>query len=430
MMKKKNLLLKKNIYEGKVGSYNIIIKNNLTENCKSDYCELCFKNDTNYCIVCTGNYSLETNENYSNFKKCEEKGCSTKMLMNNKCLNESISFEKYVEIYQRLKISLEYWKENKNNTIIRSKNVTYQMSSYNDQKYFENSFISNVDIGKCEDFFKKKYNINEDLIMIKTDIKNEDNTKTYVVYELYNPYNLMQLDLNECLDDLIIINTPVSLNNDVEIIYDDLNKSGYNLFDLNDSFYNDICSSYTTLNETDIIIEDRKELYSKFGNISLCQNDCILISYSSKSKKASCQCKAQDIMINMDKIDKMDISEIFTNKVFYNMFLITIKNSNFLVLKCFEFAFDIKNIVTNIGRIFMSLILIIFFIVMIMHFIKERNAINDMILEIVNNKSNRSKNKIKSKNQNINDIQINKISENKKNSDGIINKKKLKMIIN
>ena len=135
-------------------------------------------------------------------------------------------------------------------------------------------------------------------------------------------------------------------------------------------------------------------------------------------------------MINMNKIDKMDISEIFTNKVFYNMFLITIKNSNFLVLKCFEFAFDIKNIVTNIGRIFMSLILIIFFIVMIMHFIKERNAINDMILEIVNNKSNRSKNKIKSKNQNINDIQINKISENKKNSDGIINKKKLKMIIN
>ena len=96
--------------------------------------------------------------------------------------------------------------------------------------------------------------------MIKTDIKNEDNTKTYVVYELYNPYSLVQLDLNECLDDLIIINTPVSLNNDVEIIYDDLNKSGYNLFDLNDSFYNDICSSYTTSNKTDIIIEDRKEL--------------------------------------------------------------------------------------------------------------------------------------------------------------------------
>ena len=59
-------------YEGKIGSYNIIIDSALTENCKSVFCVLCFKNDTNYCIVCKSNYTFETNENYSNFKKCEE----------------------------------------------------------------------------------------------------------------------------------------------------------------------------------------------------------------------------------------------------------------------------------------------------------------------------------------------------------------------
>ena len=79
-----------------------------------------------------GNYSFESNENYSNFKKCEEVGCSTKMLMNNKCTNESISIEKYITIYQKLKNRLETWKENKENTIIQTKNVKYQMASYNE----------------------------------------------------------------------------------------------------------------------------------------------------------------------------------------------------------------------------------------------------------------------------------------------------------
>ena len=99
--------------------------------------------------------SFEANENYSNFKKCEEDGCSTKMLMNNKCTNESISIEKYIKIYQKLKNRLETSKENKENTIIQTKNVNYQMASYNEQKYYESIFISNVDIGVGEDVFKK-----------------------------------------------------------------------------------------------------------------------------------------------------------------------------------------------------------------------------------------------------------------------------------
>ena len=407
-------------YAGKVGSYNIKIKNELTGNCKSDFCDLCFKNDTNYCIVCTDNYTFETNENYTKFKKCKEDGCSIKMIIGNNCINESLSFGKYIEIYQKLKNNLTNWKEN---IIIQTKNVTYQMSSYNEQKFFESRFISNVDIGTCEDFFKKKYDINEELIIIKSDIKNEDNTKTYVQFELYNPYILEQLDLNECKEDYVIINAPVYLNNDVEILYDSLNKSGYNLFNIYDPFYNDVCAPYTTLNKTDIIAEDRKELYSYYGNISLCQNNGKFFSYSSLTKKALCQCNIKDFTINIDKMDKLIISDMFTKKGIYNIFLTTVRNSNFLVLKCFEFAFDLKTIFTNIGRIIMSLFLIIFIIIMIIHFIKERNLINEMIIEIANKKkTKKSKNKVKLKdrNKNSNDIEINtKINVNKKKNNRI-----------
>ena len=39
-----------------------------------------------------------------------------------------------------------------------------------------------------------------------------------------------------------------------------MSQFGYNLFDLNDSFYNDICSTYTTENGTDLTLADRKNL--------------------------------------------------------------------------------------------------------------------------------------------------------------------------
>ena len=36
-----------------------------------------------------------------------------------------------------------------------------------------------------------------------------------------------------------------------------LKESGYNMFDRNDKFYNDICTPYTTTVESDIILSDR-----------------------------------------------------------------------------------------------------------------------------------------------------------------------------
>ena len=121
------------------------------------------------------------------------------------------------------------------------------MCSYNNQKFNNNKNISNIDIGKCEEYLKKTYNIDDDLIIIKSDIRNEDLTKTYVLYEIYNPINLEKFVLNECNEFPVNINVPVNLSNDIELIYNSLNKSGYNLFDTNDPFYNDICTPYTTL---------------------------------------------------------------------------------------------------------------------------------------------------------------------------------------
>ena len=64
--------------------------------------------------------------------------------------------------------------------------------------------------------------------------------------------------LDVCQDISINIYSPVKLDEETLNIYSSLDQEGYNLFDLNDSFYNDFCIPYTSINNTDIILKDRK----------------------------------------------------------------------------------------------------------------------------------------------------------------------------
>ena len=121
--------------------------------------------------------------------------------------------------------------------------------------------------------------------MLKSDFLNED-SKVYVQYEIYNPYTLEYIPLGICNDVKININIPITLNGTTESLYNSLSNSGYNLFDLNDSFYHDICSTYTTENGTDIILMDRLNIfYDSIRNIYLCQDGCEFILYNETSKR-------------------------------------------------------------------------------------------------------------------------------------------------
>ena len=145
--------------------------------------------------------------------------------------------------------------------------------------------------------------------------------------------------MSYCKDIEIVINVPVNLDSETISLYDSLSKSGYNLFDSNDSFYNDICTPYTTENNTDIILLDRKNiLYKNNGDKQLCQNGCDMKDYDSKTKKAKCECSVEEEKkdINLD-----DVKLQFNKKEIAQSFLTTLKNSNFLVLKCYKLVFNL-----------------------------------------------------------------------------------------
>ena len=77
----------------------------------------------------------------------------------------------------------------------------------------DNSNVSNIDLGECEDELREANNIDdeEDLIVYKTDIKTSDSSTTYVIYEVYDS-SLNKLNLSVCSDTQISINVPVKLD--------------------------------------------------------------------------------------------------------------------------------------------------------------------------------------------------------------------------
>ena len=111
------------------------------------------------------------------------------------------------------------------------------------------------------------------MIIVKSDLKSKDLSSTYVQYEIFNPYNLEKLNIDYCKNVKISINTPINLSDQTISLYNSLNQSGYNLFDSNDSFYTDVCTTYTSENGIDVTISDRQNMLYN-NNISLCQDNC------------------------------------------------------------------------------------------------------------------------------------------------------------
>jgi len=317
---------------------------------------------------------------------------------------------------------------------LNSENVVMKISTLDNQKDSLNPNISTIDLGECEKILRTEYHIqkNESLIVVKIDIKNEDLTATYVQYEVLHPKNKTKLNLNLCDKVKITVNTPVKLSTETVSLYNSLSESGYNLFDSEDDFYNDICATYTSENGTDMTLEDRKkEIYSSNGNITMCQSGCTFELYNETTKKAKCNCDVQN------KVTETDISKInFDKGSIGDNFLNTLKNSNFLVLKCYKLVLNIKNIFKNKGRIVMTIIFILFLASLLIYIIKDRKQLIIYINLILRNKLNYEeyeinsengnlKNKNKTKNNIRRNSQISKIDKNKKNNNMKKNKKEV-----
>ena len=379
------------------------------------------------------NITMEDSDNNDTEKEENNKDreCDYLEILNNECQDGKISNDQMVEIYKQLKQFLSFGNYNGQSTEITTENVVYQISTFPYQKDNDEPGVSSIDLGQCEADLKNSYNIsdNDSLIILKLDSKNEDNTQTYVHFELFDPYDYTLLNLNVC-NSSITINTPIDLDDNTITLYESLMNSGYNLFDSNDPFYNDICTLYTTTNGTDMIISDRKNLYTSNGNVTMCQTGCEFVLYNTTTKKSKCDCQIETF--NVEEND--DLSNIkFSSKKLGKKFGETFSNSNFRVMKCYKLAIDLKNIFKNIGRIIMTAIFLFYLFSLFCFIINENNKIDLFIGSIMkgkdknifNNYSTKNNIYVKSYNENQNKTEQKGKKIKSKNKQTKKNKKKL-----
>ena len=349
-------------------------------------------------------------------------GAFIEELMNDNFKDMNLSNEQIKKLYESIKKDI-IEKYNGENTIINTGNVKIQISSIDIQKYSEE--LSNIDLGECGEILKKKYckKENDSLIMMKFDFKPENQTSTYVQYEIYEPFSKIFIDLEECSNNKISIDVPIELDPELEGLYQRLMKSGYNIFHSNDTFYNDVCATYTTQNGTDMLLYDRRmNIFQSTVNISLCQDGCDFQSYNANTKKAKCEC-----LIQTNKIINTDISELkFDRNEMIDQFYETLDNSNFRVLICYNLVFNLKIFKKNFGCIFMSILLFLFEILIIIYIIIGSKKINEFIQIILKNKYCNNNNSIYSANNIIAEFELINCYSNINNKD---NETKIKKII-
>ena len=167
-----------------------------------------------------------------------------------------------------------------------------------------------------------------------------------IQYEIYEPFNKTKLDLSICQNVSIDIYIPIELSEKTQRLYDSLKQSGYDLFNINDPFYLQICTPYKTENGTDVLLEDRKNNYYYSSiNETTCQANCHNSKYDPDSKYLKCEYGISDEEMNMTDYKK------FVPKKFYNTFYDILKYSNYKVLWCYKLVFHIETLLLLIKEV-------------------------------------------------------------------------------
>ena len=213
---------------------------------------------------------------------------------------------------------------------------------------------------------------------MKIDIKKEGSKSTAVEYEVYNPYNKKPIDLSICGSKTVSIYAPISLNQKETCLYNDLNEQGYDLFDVNNSFYLDSCTQYTSQNGTDVQLSDRRD-YFYDENIVLCEDNCKYIRVNTQIEKVYCNCSIKS-NVNVNGDQEFSPQKLLENFVNINAI------SNFEVLFCYKLLFSSKGLNRNIFFYILLVLFALFFISMIINLFIALKKIEKIIIKIFQEK--------------------------------------------
>ena len=252
------------------------------------------------------------------------------------------------------------------------------------------------------------------ILCIESPNKLSNSSTNYFNFEIYSFYGEKFDNLSVCENTQIEISSPIIdlnlINYNEAITF--LNQ-GYDIYNEESDFYNDICTP-AYINNSDIIIKDRQnDIFP--NNITLCDNNCEYNGIDLKKEKnetvrISCKCNIKN---NIDFFPDLNLDYNKLKKKFIDIKSIT----NIGIIKCYKLLFTKKGIQYNIGNYLISSIIIILFALLLIFIFKGYKTFVSQFYDMIRkNKTLKEKKTIK-----MNVILTKKKKLKKKNKRNTIN---------
>ena len=233
---------------------------------------------------------------------------------------------------------------------------------------------SSINLGDCEQLIRSQYNIknNEEIILYEVEHYIERFNIPIIEYALFIEDGKKQINLSICDNMNVLIYIPVSINEN------DLDK-----YNPSSEYYNNDCNKQSNEEGLDMTLYDRKNQYNN-NNYSLCEKDCIFISYNNETKKVECDCNIKNDMNYYNSNISLEemLSKIENEK----------SSSNLKVIKCLNNVIMPEEIKSNSGFFLLLIILIIFVIIFIIYYFKGKRTLIKSIDKIIYNKFDKNEN--------------------------------------
>ena len=144
-----------------------------------------------------------------------------------------------------------------------------------------------------------------------------------------------ELNLDSCTD--ITLTSPINTMNsgiDLEKVKA-TKKEGYDIFNPEDDFFNDVCLKYKDENGADVPIKVRRQEY--YQEFPLCESECKYSNYDINTNSVDCVCKHKRYTSTLSTFSVIETDSDFKNG--------DVSNSNFKTMGCGKEVFN--NIESN-----------------------------------------------------------------------------------
>ena len=396
--------------------------------------KICFKKDY-YCPPIYPYLNDSTNQCYNYVTPptvIPELKCTYNELIQKLC--SFVDYNNNTEIYYKIinEIIQTYPALDGESLVIEGKeNYVFQLTTMDNEfdslagNYINEYNLSMIDLEECETLLKIEngLELNLSLIFLKFEKLTGVAAEKNVQYEVYDPINKTKLDLSVCQTTSIGLYLPISLSEKTQNLYNELKEDGYDLFNINDTFYKDICSQFTSENGTDVVLSDRINNY--YTNETTCQANCQYSEYSSETKYLKCECH----VIN-EEIETVNMKK-FSGKILLESFYQVLKYSNYRILKCYNLIFN-KNVISeNFGSILVIIYFAFYILFLFLYIFKGISSLKINAINILKKPNIDDNNKIKENksmdkkqfNRNIKKYKIHNATRNSKLKRTTIRKK-------